>query len=226
MSHWIKSTTIDPNQPILFVTFLAAEPQSIDHLTAMFHGIIAQCDHAALDASIIGDLFHLLVLPARHAIGDHLPDAEPAIFLDHWAAMEEVVTAHAGAAAVNLYGMTDGMRFDGSPEARDWLRSHGYGAFSHLGATHDLADGPLAGNLLDPFELHPANDVAAGFLASLIIDAWNSVGDVDGDGSLSINDLLIIVGCWQRACPHADLNGDGAVSVPDLLEFLDRWPPV
>ncbi len=52
--------------------------------------------------------------------------------------------------------------------------------------------------------------------------------DLNGDGSVGILDLLILLGSWgpcpdpPDACP-ADLNGDGNVGILDLLILLANW---
>ena len=53
------------------------------------------------------------------------------------------------------------------------------------------------------------------------------VGDLDGDGSVGVKDLLILLGNWGLCrdcnnCP-ADLNGDCNVGVVDLLILLGNW---
>ena len=50
-------------------------------------------------------------------------------------------------------------------------------------------------------------------------------GDLDGNGVVDVNDLLVIIGAWgicSGDCP-ADLNGDGVVDVLDILEILAFW---
>ena len=51
-------------------------------------------------------------------------------------------------------------------------------------------------------------------------------GLLDGDGSVGIADLLILLGGWG-ACPPppcpADLDGDGSVGIADLLLLLAAW---
>ena len=53
-------------------------------------------------------------------------------------------------------------------------------------------------------------------------------GDLDGDGSVGFNDLLILLASWG-ACPSppdpcvADINDDGSVGFGDLLVLLAAW---
>ncbi len=68
------------------------------------------------------------------------------------------------------------------------------------------------------------------------IDALSDVApepdpaDLDGDGSVGIADLLLLLSAWGRCpvpprpCP-ADLDGDGEVGVTDLIALLGGWSP-
>ncbi len=52
-------------------------------------------------------------------------------------------------------------------------------------------------------------------------------GDLDGDGSVGVNDLLILLASWGPCpdcndCP-ADLDGSCSVGVGDLLILLANW---
>ena len=52
-------------------------------------------------------------------------------------------------------------------------------------------------------------------------------GDIDGDGSVGVSDLLILLGEWGPCpdcndCP-ADLDGDCSVGVADFLILLENW---
>jgi len=61
-------------------------------------------------------------------------------------------------------------------------------------------------------------------------DVWFTpmvVGDVNGDGSVGVGDLLQLLSAWGEcddpgACPE-DLDGDGSVGVNDLLTLLGNW---
>ncbi len=49
------------------------------------------------------------------------------------------------------------------------------------------------------------------------------LGDLDNDGTVSVNDLLLLLGAWGGTHSSADLDGDGTVSVTDLLLLLGNW---
>ena len=49
-------------------------------------------------------------------------------------------------------------------------------------------------------------------------------GDLDGDGSVGLSDLLTVLSSWGACagCP-ADVDGDGTVGLADLLVVLSAW---
>ncbi len=56
-------------------------------------------------------------------------------------------------------------------------------------------------------------------------------GDINGDGSVDVIDLLTLVDSFGAVCgvdrnydPLCDFNGDGSVDVIDLLTLVDYWP--
>lgn len=55
-------------------------------------------------------------------------------------------------------------------------------------------------------------------------DLCSLFGDLNGDGTVGIADLLILLGVWGECdgCA-ADLNGDGVVDVADMLILLGEW---
>ncbi len=60
---------------------------------------------------------------------------------------------------------------------------------------------------------------------SLLVGPYG--GDLDGDGTVGITDLLSLLADWgpcAASCP-ADLSGDGAVDSIDLLLLLHGWGP-
>lgn len=47
--------------------------------------------------------------------------------------------------------------------------------------------------------------------------------DIDGDGSVAVNDLLALIAAWGSADPDLDLDGSGIVDVGDLLVVIAAW---
>ncbi|MCH8316682.1 MAG: hypothetical protein IIA64_11980 [Planctomycetes bacterium] len=65
------------------------------------------------------------------------------------------------------------------------------------------------------------------FSGGILVSSFSALGDLDGDGSVGVKDLLLLLGNWglcppKGDCP-ADLNGDGSVGVADLLILLGNW---
>jgi hypothetical protein len=56
------------------------------------------------------------------------------------------------------------------------------------------------------------------------LDSGSCSEDVNGDGTVGVDDLLQIIGSWGpcSGCP-ADVDGSGDVGVDDLLAVLGRW---
>jgi hypothetical protein len=48
-------------------------------------------------------------------------------------------------------------------------------------------------------------------------------GDLNGDGTVNVLDLLLLLAEWGTDDPGADLDGNGIVNVLDLLMLLDSW---
>ncbi|MCH8345266.1 MAG: hypothetical protein IH983_14950, partial [Planctomycetes bacterium] len=50
--------------------------------------------------------------------------------------------------------------------------------------------------------------------------------DLDGNGSVGILDLLVLLSAWGTNPGHpADFDGDGTVGILDLLTLLANWGP-
>ena len=48
-------------------------------------------------------------------------------------------------------------------------------------------------------------------------------GDIDGDGTVGVDDLLALIGVWGT--PDGDIDGDGTTGVDDLLLLISLWGP-
>jgi hypothetical protein len=51
----------------------------------------------------------------------------------------------------------------------------------------------------------------------------NCIEDVDGDGTVAVSDILLIIGAWGTADPVMDLDANGTVGVSDLLLIIAAW---
>ncbi|MAB81889.1 MAG: hypothetical protein CMJ24_00430 [Phycisphaerae bacterium] len=54
--------------------------------------------------------------------------------------------------------------------------------------------------------------------AGLFVDA-----DLNGDGSVTVNDLLIVIAQWGTEGPLGDVTRDDLVNIEDLLMVISRW---
>jgi len=58
-----------------------------------------------------------------------------------------------------------------------------------------------------------------------IADECPECPDINGDGTVDVSDLLIVIGYWGATGSPADLNSDGIVDVADLLIVIGNWGP-
>jgi hypothetical protein len=49
------------------------------------------------------------------------------------------------------------------------------------------------------------------------------LGDVTGDGTVDVTDILAVVGAWGNTSGPEDVNQDGIVDVSDLLAVVGAW---
>ena len=54
-------------------------------------------------------------------------------------------------------------------------------------------------------------------------DDVSCVGDVTGDGTVDVTDILAVVGAWGNTSGPEDVNQDGIVDVSDLLAVVGAW---
>lgn len=92
------------------------------------------------------------------------------------------------------------------------------------------AGGPYSAVYVDEphvFVTNASRGTASAGLAILELVGLLNPADLDGDGSVGVKDLLILLGDWGPCddctdCP-ADLDGDCTVGVKDLLILLGNW---
>ena len=47
--------------------------------------------------------------------------------------------------------------------------------------------------------------------------------DVDGSGTVDVDDLLAVITAWGSSDASADVTADGVVDADDLIEVLLTW---
>ena len=57
------------------------------------------------------------------------------------------------------------------------------------------------------------------------ITAISCPSDVNGSGTVDVDDLLALIAGWGGADPALDINGSGNVDVDDLLILIGAWGP-
>ena len=95
---------------------------------------------------------------------------------------------------------------------------------SHHGGSQD-GSGSYPGWILKENSL-----VFAGFadapgleLEVIVAEPSGVPGDIDGDGSVNVTDLLQVLNEWGCTCCITDINGDGRTDVTDLLAVISNW---
>ena len=86
--------------------------------------------------------------------------------------------------------------------------------------------GPLNGNHAPPGHhmLFILNRDGIPSVAQLVQVGPFKTGDIDGNGSVGIGDLLLLFASWGPCAGcDADLNGDGVVNVADMLIQVANW---
>ena len=64
--------------------------------------------------------------------------------------------------------------------------------------------------------------------ASMTLTMCVLPGDLDGNGRVDINDIILVADCWRMTtedpgCAPYDLNGDGIINVVDIMLVAAHW---
>ncbi len=107
-----------------------------------------------------------------------------------------------------------------------WPGEHELGVSYSIHFAEVAASGPDAGKLRAHSGVPPGGDlgIGAALNAIQIRKIEPLPGDLDGDETVGVTDLLQLLGAWGLcdACPE-DLDGDDRVGVTDLLILLANW---
>ncbi len=221
-THWLDVTTLDREQPTLFMWFLA--PEQLAYNSA-FNKMVDMIDQADISAELVGlsSVNHLIVIAPLFDLTDDIELSKEYIRYQHEAAFD-IANLRPNVSAASLFSATDEVLFDGV-NAIPWLLYHGFDNFEFGSNSIDLiAD--TNGDLFDSWVVHPRSENAAAFFASIlgeIIREAGCQGDVVADGLINTTDLLTIIGHFGEENVKEDLNGNGVVDLPDLLLVIDGW---
>jgi hypothetical protein len=218
LAHWLDATTLDPAQPVVAIYSIAAErPLPGDDKAAQIEAMIDKTNAAAAMAGLPSPR-HLLIVPHAHWFWAGGVAFEPEVIEAQRDMMFEIAARRADTAAVSLYDATGGVVFDGSPASRAWLTANAPSPFRYGSFTADLA-GAKNGNLLDIYKVHPLDQDAGAYFASVVWDLINTPGrpvDLNSDSVIDINDLY----AWYAS--PADLDQDGDADADDAAG-LERY---
>ncbi len=56
-----------------------------------------------------------------------------------------------------------------------------------------------------------------------VIDEQMNQGDINGDGVVNIQDVIIILNNWGQQNSPYDTNSDGVIDIQDLIKVLENW---
>lgn len=67
------------------------------------------------------------------------------------------------------------------------------------------------------------------YLTTFVVDPIDRIGDIDGDGTVNVFDVMVIAEAWNTRTgdpafdPRCDLDGDRAVNVFDIFVLAENW---
>jgi hypothetical protein len=221
-TYWLDVTTLDRNQPTLFMWYLAPEILSYPVSLKRMANMIDQADQAA---ALVGlkSVKHLIVISHMFNLsGDEKQDR--IYILNQQNAAFDLANSRASVSAASIYAATDGTMFNGE-DGVSWLLYQGFENFSFGSNTIDLIEF-TGGDLLDGSNVHPKNPESAAFFAAILGNIIRESGcpaDIVPDGIIDVGDLLSVISHLGDRFTEEDINEDGIVDIIDLLLVVDAW---
>jgi hypothetical protein len=221
-THWLDVTTLDRNQPTVFMWYLA--PESLNYSTALarMENMVNQANDAA---ALVGltDFQHFIVI--SHLFNMSSDDEQARVYFENQQnAAFDLASSTANVSSASIFAATDEMLFTGS-SASPWLLYKGFDTFTFGSNEINLVDFSN-GDLLDSGNVHPKNEESAAFFAAILGNIIRDAGclaDVSLDGYINSTDLLAVIGNIGAAYVEEDINQDGIVDIQDLLLVVDGW---
>ena len=218
LAGYLAATTLDPAQPSVAVLHLAHELRDPEVLRLQVEAAVARVREAFSMAGLPTPVVLLLHAQAVNAPTVNTVEENEADGI----VMRAVALADPGVAFISLYDVTDGVVFDGRPEAQEWLVANGYSELTY--GTHRVGqDGPVRlltdhrANLLDENSLHPTEAGAAFFayLLGQVVTEYAVSGHVGIEAAPSARVAPLVP---NPARPGARVRGaDAGAPIVDLL---------
>ena len=220
-TYWLDVTTLDRNQPTVFMWYLAQESLSYNTVTLRMTNMIEQAEQAA---SLVGltSVEHFIVIPHLFSMESGEEQARQ-YTLNQQNAAFDLATKRSNVSAASIFAATDEILFNG-PDAIPWLLYKGFDAFEFGSNSIDLVSFSN-GDLLDETDMHPKNEESAAFFAAVLGNIIHDAGcpaDIVVDGIIGVNDLLRVIDDWGNS-GVGDINQDGITDILDLLLVVDSW---
>jgi len=221
-THWLDVTTLDRNQPVVFMWYLA--PELIGYYTShsLMVNMIAQAESSAKQIGIT-TIEHLIVIAPLFRLDNSTEISKEFITYQQQAAFD-IASNTPNVAAASLFSATDEVLFDG-PGGVPWLLYRGFDHFEFGTNTINLIE-DTGGDLFDPWVIHPKSPNAAAFFGAILGEIIREAGckaDVVADGYINTTDLLAVIGHLGQEYIEEDINNDGIVDIQDLLLVIDGW---
>jgi hypothetical protein len=221
-THWLDVTTLDRDQPTVFMWYLAPEALSYDYAHELMSSMI---DQAEAGANLVGltSFQHLFVISHLFDMYNTDIEIEHQYFINQQNAAYDLAATRQNVSAASIYAATDKVMFTG-PDAVQWLINHGFESFE-FGINNINLAVTSNGDLLDLSNVHPKNDYSAAFFAAVLGDIIREAGcpaDIVNDGYINTNDLIAVINGWEQQ-GETDINGDGVTNVTDIIILINSW---
>jgi len=186
--HYLDVSTIRLDQQPVFVICVASEDQTIATIKDRVEDILERYRQICSDIGMPNPIF-LLMGQINHTIDNS----------ENAAAQENNQNALLQVAQENsidtcfysIYAKTNGVHFNGNPDAVKWLTENDGTNFLYQGAYYDLTDSTYNSTLLDSSGLHPAGDVEAAFVMSLLGEA---IANAPSGGTVIPSNATALIG--------------------------------
>ena len=221
-THWLDVTTLDRNQPVVFMWYFAPEFVDYDSSFSLMTNMIAQAQGSANQIGIT-TVEHLIVIAPLFRL-DNSAEISKEFITNQQEAAYDIASNTPNVSAASLFSATDEVLFDG-PNGVPWLLYHGFDYFEFGTNTIDLIE-ESGGDLFDSGVIHPGSTNAAAFFSTILGEVIRKAGckaDVVADGYINTTDLLAVIGHIGQEFIEEDINNDGIVDIQDLLLVIDGW---